>query len=1241
MGKRKLVWNLIKIVCLLLFTLTWTVWAQGGRGEIVPLGPGYAHARRILVKWNRLQPARSAAVLQDLQDAGFRVVKELKTDPRIWVLEIARPFVVEENNPEVRAQQAAQRLLAKIELLKLSGLFQVVQPDYLYRLTATEPTDEAYVEGLTWGLKNTGRFGGIAGLDVISDPDGSPTNAWDITTGSSNVVVAVLDSGVRYTHKDLYLQMWHNPGEIPNNGKDDDQNGYIDDVFGIDAMSGSGDPWDEIGHGTHVAGVIGASANNGYPAVGVTWHVQIMAIKSFSDEGGFTSDTIEGIRYAVNEGAKVINMSYGGYNFDQLELEAIQYANTNGVLIVASAGNDGNDNDRIPYYPASYDLENIIAVAAHGPGGKLAPFSNYGVQSVDLAAPGVQIYSCTAGSDEDYEIWDGTSAATSFVTGTAALIWSAFPDASMQEVRERIIRSAVPVEALQGKVASGGRLNAYKALMATPDGNLEVSLLPHCESPVLVSSNVLIQVIVNDLFPVTNATVTATVLDTGEQITFQNDGEDPDEVADDNIYSAYVDVTDYAVPPPDNVFEFEIQITASGKNTYTNICRYYIVGPPENDNFEKADKVPPYGAFGENVLTCTNQYATIEFGEPLHAGAPKMSHSVWWKWSPAESGPVIVDTAGSSFDAIVAVYTGESLLNLHEIVSADNVDGLLQPYVYFNATAGKTYWIAVASVDPDQYGLVRLRVEPDGKPDRYPPLVTVLSPHEGEMFLSDEITVQGTVYDPLPSASGIREVLIGINSQPPQSIGSDTNWTTKIKLLPGQNTIRVWAEDWAGNRSRTTQVTVYYEPVEVPNDLFVSILSPSSEFYLTDTRGAIRTSNEGATKEYGEPNHAGNEGGHSIWWTWLAPTNGVLHLSTKQSTIDTLLAVYTGDRVDELQLIGANDDAELGSGYSELDVAVVEGTEYRIAVDGYGGETGKIQLMWKFTPAAVTSLTIQEAEGGRTDPAAGTYTVEAGKEFTIQAIPDKNYAFVGWEGSEAFPPENPITLVPTHPLEIQPVFAIVPPTEDFESGTLDRLPWKSGGDAPWEITDETAAEGTYSVRSGEIGDSQSSSLILTADFRAGTGSFMYKVSSEEGWDFLEFYMDGKRIDRWSGEIDWVEYRFEIPAGRHTLEWRYVKDAHDSAGWDAAFIDCLHLPLVVPPSPDQAPRLKVRLLMNGQVEIRFAAVPGQIYVLEAADSAVGPWRPIATKIAETDQMRMVDPNALDYQRRFYRVRVGQP
>ncbi|MFC1855996.1 S8 family serine peptidase [Thermodesulfobacteriota bacterium] len=303
------------------------------------------------------------------------------------------------------------------------------------------------------------------------DSDIDAPEAWDITTGSSSIVVAVIDSGVDYNHQDLAANMWTNPGEIPGNGIDDDLNGHIDDIYGIDVFSNDSNPMDGFGHGTHCAGTIGAVGNNGIGVAGVAWNVQIMALKFMDSngEGGNDALAVECIYYAIAMGANILSNSWGtdlvSSGYPALE-DAIETANEANILFVASAGNDdGHNNDgQYSVYPASFYNENIISVAATDQDDYIAEFSNYGPYSVDVGAPGVGIYSCLPGNS--YAYLSGTSMAAPHVAGLAALVWSAFGLNNIDNigVKYQIMYYADPLASLTDRVQSGGRINAYKAL---------------------------------------------------------------------------------------------------------------------------------------------------------------------------------------------------------------------------------------------------------------------------------------------------------------------------------------------------------------------------------------------------------------------------------------------------------------------------------------------------------------------------------------------------------------------------------------------------------------------------------------------------------------------------------------------------------------------------------------------------------------------------------------------------------
>lgn len=287
------------------------------------------------------------------------------------------------------------------------------------------------------------------------------------------VIVAVVDTGVDYNHPDLKNVMWKNPGEIAGNGVDDDGNGYADDVHGLNFLSRdrqgkpSPDPMDSHSHGTHVSGIIGAEQDNGVGVTGVASNVRIMAIRAVPDDGDETdADVSESFLYAARNGAKVINCSFGkSHKEGDLVYETIRHIGERyGVLVVAAAGNESSDNDRNKTYPASYDNENLLVIASTASGGARSFFSNYGLISVDLGAPGSGIYSTMPNGR--YSSMSGTSMASPVAAGVAAEVFSRYPNLSPVQVKDALMRTTTPVNTLQGKTVTGGRIDLYQSLTA-------------------------------------------------------------------------------------------------------------------------------------------------------------------------------------------------------------------------------------------------------------------------------------------------------------------------------------------------------------------------------------------------------------------------------------------------------------------------------------------------------------------------------------------------------------------------------------------------------------------------------------------------------------------------------------------------------------------------------------------------------------------------------------------------------
>lgn len=325
-------------------------------------------------------------------------------------------------------------------------------------VTAIFPRDPHFND--QWALANTGQRGGKIGADIRAPV------AWQVTTGSNDVVVAVLDSGVDYTHEDLVENMWVRPSQM--DPYHDDELGTVDDLNGFNAIDSASDPMDENGHGTHCAGIIGAEGENNIGIAGVNWNVRIMPLK-FMNAGGFgtTKDAIEAINYVIERkragvNVRIISASWGSTQKSRALEDVIRKAYENDILFVAAAGNASVNNDRSPHFPSSYDVPNVISVAALDRHDQLAKFSNYGPKSVAIAAPGVEILSTWLGNQ--YEEKSGTSMATPVISGVAALILAENPRMSVTDLRKKLMDSTDPIVALKGKTVSEGRINAEKAL---------------------------------------------------------------------------------------------------------------------------------------------------------------------------------------------------------------------------------------------------------------------------------------------------------------------------------------------------------------------------------------------------------------------------------------------------------------------------------------------------------------------------------------------------------------------------------------------------------------------------------------------------------------------------------------------------------------------------------------------------------------------------------------------------------
>ena len=376
------------------------------------------------------------------------------------------------------SRKKAFKVLQNLEVVKLSRGVTVeeavqisrnnpdvlyAEPNYIVKTTAI-PNDTRF--GDMWALNNTGQSGGTPGADIDA------ASAWNLTTGSSNVIVAVIDSGVDYNHPDLAPNMFRNTADCNNNGIDDDGNGYIDDCYGIDTANNDSNPMDDNNHGTHVAGTIGAAGNNGLGVVGINWNVKIMACKFVKANGSGTTemaiDCLEYVRTMKDRGVNIVatSNSWGGGDFSQALLDAIELQRQSGMLFITAAGNGnffglGLNNDETPFYPCNTYLPNVICVAATTRADGQAVFSNYGRRNVHIGAPGSEILSTVRGNG--YASQSGTSMATPHVTGVAALLKAADPSLDWIAIKNLILAGGDNVSSMVNTVTQK-RLNANGAL---------------------------------------------------------------------------------------------------------------------------------------------------------------------------------------------------------------------------------------------------------------------------------------------------------------------------------------------------------------------------------------------------------------------------------------------------------------------------------------------------------------------------------------------------------------------------------------------------------------------------------------------------------------------------------------------------------------------------------------------------------------------------------------------------------
>jgi subtilisin family serine protease len=582
-----------------------------------------------------------------------------------------------------------------------------VEPDYV-RQAILIPNDPKYLDGTLWGLNQT------------SDADIDAPEGWNVRSSAGAVIVAVIDTGIKTTHQDLAANMWRNSAEIAGNKIDDDANGFVDDIFGCDAYNNDGDPTDDNGHGSHCAGTIGGTGNNGIGVTGVAWGVKLMACKFLSATGsGADSDAVRCIDYARSKGAKILSNSWGGGGAGVSLQAAIERTRTAGLIFVAAAGNEGRNTDSSPSYPASLATDNIVSVAATTRTDTLASFSNYGSVTTDLGAPGDGILSTVSTSDTAYATYSGTSMATPHVAGVLALLVAQFPTETYSVIIARLLNGTDKIPALAGKTKSGGRMNLANALLGTTP-----------PTPVRPA---------NDAFASAVVVSTATWKLTGNNTNGTSETGEPAHAGNspaksvwwaftapssgtctvrtlgsafDTVLAVYTGTSVgalVAVASNDNSSSTVLDSTVSFSTVKGTIYRIVVDGKsgasgaiqlaaslvaavaPVNDTFATATVLTgtSFSVNGSNIG------ATLQTGEPKHAGVTG-GKSVWWSWTAPSTGTFTLATTGSSFDTTLGVYTGTAVNTLKVLGSNDDQSTTLRTSkVVVSVVAGTTYRIAV------------------------------------------------------------------------------------------------------------------------------------------------------------------------------------------------------------------------------------------------------------------------------------------------------------------------------------------------------------------------------------------------------------------------------------------------------------------------------------------------------------------------------------------------------------------
>lgn len=849
-------------------------------------------ADRYLVRLREGEDRRSLE--QALQDEGGEVEKALSVDG-IYLVYFPLKQV---NDP---TPWGLEHVWASLE-----GLIDHAEHDLIIETTADPALEPYFVSGEQWGLYNTGEQNGLAGADIDAG------NAWRDQGTAAGVTVAVIDTGMLYSHQDLASRMWTNSGEIPDDNIDNDGNGVIDDVYGLDAYNRDGDPADDNGHGTHCAGIIGADGRNAFGMAGVAPDVSLMALKFLSESGaGATSDALETIQYAIDHGADILNLSWGSPRESPLLRDLLIHCGEQGILVAAAAGNDADNVDNRPTFPGSFDLPLLVTVAATDARDQLAGYSNFGPQTVEIAAPGSDILSTWIGSNQAFNRISGTSMAAPHVAGVLALLRAKYSLDEPGETVLRLMNGSESLSTLENRVAQKRRLNAYQSLLA----------------PAVPANDLLENAFSSDPH-VTKwwGSSRHATADTVDGITLET-----------SVW--------YAWQPPaggQGLMEFETreaaQVTVFRENAggAVRIAGPFSAGrhglimaenqtyllavhgsegvdfhlslqiPPENDDREDAfPTAGPYWTTRGSSLGATLEHGETDFGR----GA---EHSVWWAWTAPYDGAARIHTHGSDFDTVLAMYSENELEGI--------IQGSTPDVVFVNDISGSV-------LEPFQGAAVG-DANQDGRDN------TVLDAEVAAMNLVTALLETSGFYQSSRSGLVTFESGAGRVDLDPVTPGMQNILDTAADT----DANGTWDIQDAGKSLRAGGRTNYEAALQKALETFDAITTPPGNanlLFFSDGHP-----NEGL--DYQDEVAALRARGVNIraFGTGLGASLADLR------QIDPLALIFV-DAIELMQvlegMVAFNDDHQ-GLYTSEVNVSVVAGTTYYIRVDGYGGESGDVRL---------------------------------------------------------------------------------------------------------------------------------------------------------------------------------------------------------------------------------------------------------------------------------------------------------